>query len=369
MKIVYLIRDYVNPGGMERIIANKANYLVNAGYEVYIVSLFDKKDLPFFYFDSKIIFHSLALNDDKYINENFVGKLTSYFNDIKPDIAISTGIGPLNYLYKVTDGSKKILEVHFSKYKRKYKLARFDKYYLGRLITDIYSRKRTSIARKYDKFVVLTDEDRLDWRGLNNIETIPNFLSFEPTLKADIKAKRVISVGRYTSQKGFDFLIDIWSKVSPRFPDWKLSIYGEGSKRHRMESQIKKLNLSDSIELNPPTKDIEDEFCKSSIYAMTSRHEGMPLVLLEAQVCGLPIVSYACKSGPRDIIRDGVDGFLVEMEDEKTFSEKLILLMDDYEMRMKMGNAAKINCQLFSKDVVMLKWTNLFKSLTEVVST
>lgn len=363
MKIVYLIRDYINPGGIERVVANKANYLVNHGYEVYIVSLFDKEDLPFFYFDSKITFHSLNLIDDKFINDNFVLKLSSYFNEIKPDIAISTGIGPLNYLYKVKDGSKKILELHFAKYKKKYKLARFDSFLLGRLFTFIYSYKRTAIARKYDAFVVLTDEDRLDWRGLNNITTIPNPLSFVPNSYSDLKTKRVIAIGRYTTQKGFDLLIDIWSKVHPYFPDWKLSFYGVGGKKRKLEDQVKRLNLVTSVELNPPTKDVEGELNKSSIYAMTSRYEGFGLTLLEAMTCGLPAVSFACKSGPRDIINDGEDGFLVSMGDKEGFAQKLLQLMSNTDLRGTMGKAARKNALRFKEDQIMPKWINLFDNL------
>lgn len=363
MKIVYLVRDYINSGGVERVVANKANYLVNRGYEVYIVSLFDKELLPFFYFDPKITFHSLNLIDDKFVNENFVLKLFSYFNEIKPNIAISTGIGPLNYLYKVKDGSKKILELHFAKYKKKYNLARFDSFPLGRLFTSIYSYKRTAIARKYDAFVVLTDEDRLDWRGLNNITTIPNPLSFVPTSYSDLNTKRVIAIGRYTTQKGFDLLIDIWSKVYPYFPDWKLSFYGGGGKKRKLEDQVKRLNLGSCIEINPPTKNVEEELNKSAIYAMSSRYEGFGLVLLEAMACGVPVVSFACKSGPKDIINDGEDGFLVSMGDKDAFAQKLLLLMGDYDLRVKMGDAARKNALRFSEDRVMPKWIDLFDDL------
>lgn len=363
MKIVYLVRDYVNPGGIERVVAYKANYLVKMGYKVYIVSLFEKEGLPFFYFDPRIMFYNLNLADDKFINENFVEKLSSYFDEIKPDITLTTGIGALNYLYKVKDGSKKILELHFAKYKKKYKLAKLDSFLLGRLITYVYSYKRTTIASKYNAFVVLTDEDRLDWKGLNNIVTIPNPLSFVPASYSDLKTKRVIAIGRYTNQKGFDLLIDIWSKVNPYFPDWKLSFYGVGGKKRRLENQIKELNLGASIELNPPTKNVEEELNKSAIYAMSSRYEGFGLVLQEAMACGVPAVSFACKSGPQDIIHDEEDGFLVRMGDKKAFAQKLMLLMNNYNLRITMGEAARKNVLRFSEDQIMPKWINLFDDL------
>ena len=364
MKIVYLIRDYINPGGIERVVANKANYLVNHGYEVYIVSLFDKEDLPFFYFDPKITFHSLNLIDDKFVNENFVLKLSSYFNEIKPDIAISTGIGPLNYLYKVKDSSKKILELHFAKYKKKYKLARFDSFLLGRLFTSIYSYKRTAIARKYDAFVVLTDEDRLDWRGLNNITTIPNPLSFVPNSYSDLKTKRVIAIGRYTTQKGFDLLIKAWTMIHQNHKDWYIEIYGEGYLKEFLDNEIIKYNVSNSIFIKEPTKYIYEEYMNSEFLVLSSRAEGFGLVLAEAMSCGRPCVSFNCPCGPDEIITDGVNGLLAKNGDVDDLAEKIEWMITHDKERKEMGIRARESAKRYDKEKIMTQWINLFNELT-----
>ena len=368
MKIVYIVFDYHKPSGMERVLAKKANYFANHGYDVSIVALMDKHIDPFFQFDSRIKFYDLALPDDRLKYKSlFIDKLTTLFQEIKPDIAISTGIGLTNYLYEVKDTSKKILEIHFAKYKRKFELASWDNNPLGRIFTNVYSRKRTNLAKQYDRFIVLTEEDKQSWRGLHNIEVIPNPISFIPEKQSDLKEKRVICVAHFKYQKGIDLLVDIWREIHVCFPDWKLSIFGrKESKQKKIEQQIVEYNLSDSIELNVPTSNIENQFYKSSIYVMTSRYEGQPLVLLESMACGLPVVSYACKCGPRDIISDGEDGFLIDMFDKKDFVNKLSLLMSDYDLRIKMGQAAKKNVEeKYNEKLIMSKWLILFNNLVQ----
>lgn len=362
MKIVYLLRDHTNPGGIERVVAQKSNYLVNKGYEVFIVTLHMKEEPPFFHFNREVKFHNLDIGITPG-KKKFIDALTRYFSELKPDIVISTGVLITNYLYQVQDTSKKILECHFAKYKKKYKLANLDKYLAGRVFNYIYSYKRTRLAKKYDRFVVLTDEDRRDWGNLKNICTIPNPIPFIPESYSDLTEKRVIAVGRLTGQKGFDLLVQAWAKVTGRFPDWKLSIIGSGGKEIRLRELIEKLGVEKSVDILPPSRDIESEYKKSSIYAFSSRYEGFGLVLAEAMACGLPAVSFACKSGPADIISDGEDGFLIKMHDTNDFAEKLALLMKDKELRQKMGKAARNNILRYTQDKVLPHWEQLFHEI------
>lgn len=364
MKISYIVHGYTNAGGIERVLATKANYLTEYGYEVSIISMGKEDKAPFFSFSPKIKFYHLDLDYDDLKNKDlFIQKVSAYFNTIKPDIAITVGLGVSKYLYEIKDGSKKIFELHFSKYKRKFELAALDKYALGRVLTDIYSYKRNKIARQYDRFVVLTNEDKESWRNMPNIEVIENPLSFVADGYSDVTAKRVIAVGRYTYQKGYDLLIDIWSEIYKKYPDWKLLIYGSGGKKTYLEKCIEKFNLKGVVELHPPTKNVDIEFQKSSIFAMTSRYEGLPLVLMEAMSCGLPAISYACKCGPRDTIMDGEDGFLIGFKDRQAFIDKLSLLIEDQALRKKMGEAARNNVKRFNIENVMPKWISLFEEM------
>ena len=327
MKIVYIVHDYTNSAGIERVISLKSNYLVNRGYDVHIVSCCHEEKEPFFEFDSRIKFYNLGLPSikEKY-KKLFVDRLSVYLKDVKPDITISTGMRVMNYLYEINDGSKKILEVHFSKYRRKFKLAKLEGIWLGRKILNVYFHKYNKIVKQYDKFVVLTNEDKKSWLVANipNIEVIPNPLTFIPEKYSDLKTKRIIAVGRYTYQKGFDQMLDIWHKIESLYPDWILTLYGTGVKGAKLKSKIQSLHLDSRIELRPPVKDISKEFLLSSIFALPSRYEGLPMVLLEAMVCGVPAVCFACKCGPRDVIIDGEDGFYVEMGDENKWENRLV---------------------------------------------
>ena len=118
------------------------------------------------------------------------------------------------------------------------------------------------------------------------------------------------------------------------------------------------------FELCPATPHIQEHYLSSSIFTLTSAFEGFGLVLVEAESMGLPVVSYACPCGPRDIIRDGQDGFLVEPGDKETFAVRLRQLIEDEELRRQMGQAAKINSQRFALDNVMKQWEDLFAELT-----
>lgn len=364
MKIVYVVRDYTNSGGMERVLLCKANYFVNLGHEVFIISNKTKSE-PFFFCDPRIKMINIDVKDGKKNKKEYVKALTDCLLLIKPDIAISTGIGNSKYLFEVKESSKKILELHFSKYNRKYWFAKFDKYTLGRLISDLYTADKTHVAQKYDKFIVLTDEDKLSWRGLNNIEVISNPLFSFPSHYSDNTKKSVVTVGRFTYQKGYEYLIEVWKLVSKKHPDWKLVAYGNGNKKKYIEKIIIKKGLENVMELKAPTRSIFEELVKYSIYVMTSRYEGHPLSLLEAMSCGLPSVAFACKCGPRETISNGEDGFLVDFGDVQMCADKICSLIENEGLRQRMGQAGRVNMERFAMDKIMPKWIDLFDRLVK----
>lgn len=365
MKIVYVVHGYTNSGGTERVLALKANYLVKYGYQVSIISLKGSGSKPFFDFDPAIQFYDLDIKNKQKNKPLFAQKIEELLREIKPDISISTGIGLTRYLYLSNDPSKKVLEMHFAKYRRKFYLATIDHTFLGRLIADIYCFRKNRMVKKYDRLVVLTDEDKKSWRNTPNLLVIPNPVSFVPKSYADLEAKRIIVVGRFTYQKGMDLLMPIWAKVASEFPNWVLSIYGSGDKKvkDKVEKQAKSLNLTNQVEICQPTIHIEDEFLNSSISLMTSRYEGFGMVIVEAMSCGVPVIAYACKCGPRDIITDGKDGFLIEPGHADGFADQLRTLIKDESLRKQMGLNARKSVQRFDTDIVMKKWIDLFETL------
>ena len=135
----------------------------------------------------------------------------------------------------------------------------------------------------------------------------------------------------------------------------------ENGNRVRVEQLIDQYNIGSHITLCPPTKDMDTVYRGASIVAMSSRYEGLPMILLEAQAYGLPIVSHACKCGPADVVTDGVDGFLVPEGDIEALASKLTTVIEDDALRQQMGQAARIASERYAEDVVMKKWIDLFE--------
>jgi len=371
MKLVYSILGTFNSGGMERVLANKANYLSNLGYSVTIITTDQKNRDHYFKLNSNIKCIDLGINYTDDIDKSTFSKVFSFLIkqkrhhkalkqvllQLKPDIVISMFDNDSNFLYKINDGSKKIIEIHFSRFKR----MQYGRRGLFKWIDLYRSSQDLHIVKKYDRFVVLTEEDKEYWGKLANIEVIPNANSFVPHTCALLNNRKVLAVGRFDYQKGFEDLIRAWAIVNKEHPDWILNIYGQGPLKQNFEQLISSLALSNVLFLHEPTKNIEEIYVEHSILAMTSRYEGLPMVLLEAQSCGLPLVAYACKCGPKDIIKN--NGILVEEGNIQIMARSLILLINDNFLRKEMGNISQKNANNYTEELIMKKWIVLFNRL------
>jgi glycosyltransferase involved in cell wall biosynthesis len=218
------------------------------------------------------------------------------------------------------------------------------------------------LGRYFNKFVVLTQDNLNEW-NLPNAVVIPNPLSFYPESQSALTNKTVIAVGKHTHQKGFDRLLQSWAVILQTQPDWMLEIYGKFDAQHRLQHLAKQLKIENSVRFFEPDPAIASRFLAASVFAFSSRFEGFGMVLIEAMACGVPCVSYDCPCGPHDIIRSGEDGFLVPNHDENLFTQQLLQLIENPELRRKMGIQAKQNVQRYLPEVVVKKWDELFKSL------
>ena len=373
MKIIYCIAGTCHSGGMERVLANKANYLTGHGYEVVIVTTDQQGLPPFFPLDGQIRCIDLGINYEENNGKPFANKLLHYplkqyrhkkrlaaiLEQEKPDVTISMFCNDAGFITRINDGSKKVLEIHFSKFKR----LQYNRKGLWRLADLWRSKQDEKTVRRFDKFVVLTEEDKGYWGNLPNITVIPNANTFATSQAAALENKKVIAIGRYTYQKGFERLIEAWNILSPGFPGWKLDIIGNGEERDKLQDLIHAYHLDGQVTLVSPTKSIDKVYLDASVLVMSSRYEGLPMVLLEAQAFGLPIVSFACKCGPKDIVANGETGFLVEENDIEGLARQLVKVMKDKNLRKQMGRKAKEASLRYAEDAVMAKWTALFDSL------
>lgn len=374
MKIVYCIAATYNSGGMERVLANKVNWLVRSGHSVSILTTDQKGRSSFFEMDPRVDVYDLGINYEENNGKSFLNKLLRYpmkqwrhrralqsiLPQLNADVVVSMFCNEAPVLPKIKDGSRKVVEIHFSRYKR----LQYGRKGLWRLADRLRSRNDVKVVSRFDRFVVLTEEDRVYWGELDNICVIPNARSFSFAEPAALEEKRVIAVGRYCYQKALDRLIEAWSIVCRENPDWRLHLVGDGEDREALQKLIARLSLEDRVILGKAETDIRAVYVGASMLVLSSRYEGLPMVLLEAQAAGLPVVSFECKCGPKDVVTDGVDGFLVPEGDVEALADRMLRLIRDEELRKKMGAAAYANSERYSEDEVMTRWVELFNTVT-----
>jgi glycosyltransferase involved in cell wall biosynthesis len=236
---------------------------------------------------------------------------------------------------------------------------------------DSYRPKlRTAIQRQYgdlDAVVTLTERDAEEYAALLNGSTrvlsVPNGVPETSGVRASLDSNVVITAGRLTRQKGYDRLLPAWAKVAAQRPGWQLQIYGAGPKDAPLQQQIDELAIGDTAQLMGRTSEMFERMSESAFFVMTSRKEGLPMVLLEAMGIGLPVISYDCPTGPRDVISDGVDGFVVPDGDEDALVARMIELMDDVEQRKRFGAAALEKAVEYDVYRLAERWEGLFDEL------
>lgn len=377
MKIIYCTHSTCNPGGMERVLLNKVTYLSQLpGWEVAVVTTDQNQRSPFYPFPEKVRMTDLGIN---YSEDNEKGawkkitgylrkrkehkrKLTALLLKEKPDIVVSLYPSESSFIPDIKDGSKKVLELHYCKFFR----LQYGRRGLLGWIDKLRTRQDEQIVRRFDKFVVLTNEDRGYWGNLPNIEVIPNAAMHVSDTYSDVMNKRVIAVGRLDYQKGFDRLIQAWELVqyTGKFTDWKLDIFGQGEWREMLQQMIDKAELQNTVCLNRPTKQIGEEYVKSDMLVMSSNYEGFPMVMIEAMACGLPVVSFDYKCGPKDIIQSGINGLLVPNGDIQALADAMMKVMEDEAYRKMLSLNARKVVDTYSEQAVMSQWIRLFTSIT-----
>lgn len=377
LKIVYCTPALYMAGGVERVLTLKANYFAeNYGYDITIV-LTEGINKPLFYpLSDKIKIVNLNIGFEELWTCSFLKKIFVYLQKqriykkrlttelmrLRPDITISLLRREINFLTSIKDGSKKIGELHVNRTNyRNFEVGEAN--VIKNLFAKLWMQNLVFHLKRLDRFVVLTEEDKASWTEINNINVIPDPLAFNIGEVSPLTNKRVIAVGRYVYQKGFDLLLKAWSKIENQHTDWELVVYGMGD-RDSYEQIIDRLHIDRSrCHLYGSTPDIKKEYLNSSLFVFSSRFEGFGMVLIEAMACGLPVVSFDCPCGPKDIVRHEEDGLLVPSGNVDSLANALLQMMSDDKLRCQMAKNAVKNVQRYQLNVVCRHWQRLFESI------
>jgi glycosyltransferase involved in cell wall biosynthesis len=375
MRIVYCIDSINYLGGTQKVTVTKANALADLpGNSVWVV-VADNSGKRFLELSPRVHFVNLGVNYYKddwkstlHVLKGLIFKrlkhrrlLSRILKRIRPDIVISVGTSEKNFIVHINGDWALIREIHsVGKYRSLHASSFFQRVLAA--IGDIVDYRYT--IKKYDKVVVLTKYDlEENWSTHDNVIAIPNPVKQISGVTSSLNNKHVVTVGRLVPIKGFSSLIHSFKIVLNRFPDWYLDIWGIGPSRSVLEDEINNNGLSDHIRLRGSSCSIQQELLSDSIFVCTSMFEGFGLTILEAMSCGLPVVSFDCDYGPREIIDDGQDGFLVPIGDEQMLAEKICLLIEDNNLRYRMGVAALEKSKKYSTERIAGQWMDLFEEL------
>jgi glycosyltransferase involved in cell wall biosynthesis len=220
---------------------------------------------------------------------------------------------------------------------------------------------------RLDAVTVLTEQDLADYRaalgGGVRVARIPNGIPPFPDRPAVPEGKVLVAAGRLAPQKGFDLLIDAYAKVHARHPDWRLDIFGHGDLQPDLEARIAAHGLTGAARLRGVTARLPEELSAAGMFVLSSRFEGLPMVLLEAMTLGVPAVAFDCPTGPAEIIENGSNGLLIRPQDTGALADGICELIERPELRARMRIAARESSARYSMPAVRDLWEELFRDL------
>lgn len=384
MKLAFLCNNMKSTNGVERVLSQRLSLLADCGeYDVYLIT-YNQYGAPFsFPISDKVHYIDLAT---RYIERCSYHGLYQYFDrffsgrsfkrlfhhcveTIEPDVVtcVDMHLADLEAVLSLNYNVKKIVECHcglsayfedFDKIENRFK----------RFWERALKLKLIRTIRKFDKIVVMTEEEGKKWDLGDRVFYIPNMLVSYPEKLSDHTTTyhRIISVGRYAYQKGYDLLLDAWKLINNKYPDWSLNIYGSHDGDVGDYDQLKHAindNQMQNVYLHPASNDVYSEYAESDFYVMSSRYESFGLVLIEAMSCCLPIVSFDCNFGPRSILDDGETGILVPPYDVKKMADSISFMIEHTDERIRMGKNARKAVSKYRSETIISSWRQFYQTV------
>lgn len=353
MKLLYVIEHISTVGGLERILIEKMNALAAEGFEVVLMTVWQDDNKPAFplYEGVGQVCLDVARPRSSLGMLMAMPKVVRRYNRevsaISPDVVVHfRAVGAMLVAFSSWRG-RTVFEAHTARQHSNHR-------WLYPLM-----------ERKADAVVCLTKQDADNYTRARRVEVIPNFsgvgsLGCLGSLGA---GRRCLFVGRLCPEKNPMRVVRLWRDIVAKHPDWVLDIYGTGELEGYVRMAIKEFAIEDKVVMHGNTDDMLAAYASGSILLLASRTEGFPMTLIEAMQCGVPVVSTDCPCGPRDIIQNGENGFLVPQDDDNAFVEAVSALMDDASLRERMGRIAKETSTRFSREEIIKRWKDFFCKL------
>ena len=384
MKIVFLCDNIKSQNGVERVWSQKSSLLAeHSDNEVYLIT-YNQYGAPFSFpisdkvhhidlatrYISRCSFHGIYQYVDRYKSELFFRKkLNDTLKSLTPDIIVCADlhVSDLKAVLSSSVHAVRIVECHCGKSAYFEDINKYNSF-LRRLQEWILKKQLVSAIRKFDKIVVMTEDERTDWNHKEKVVSIPNMLVSYPEQVPDRShaQKRVISVGRYAYQKGYDMLLESWRLVEKAHPDWSLHIYGSQDGGvgdfQRLQEKIDECQIG-NVFMHQSTNDIYSCYAESDFSVMSSRFESFGLVLIEAMSCGLPVISFDCKYGPKSIIQKGKTGMLVTKGNIKEMATAICSMIEHDEERQRIAEYARQESKKYHSEKIMPIWHEFYESL------
>jgi GalNAc-alpha-(1->4)-GalNAc-alpha-(1->3)-diNAcBac-PP-undecaprenol alpha-1,4-N-acetyl-D-galactosaminyltransferase len=355
MKITLVIYG-LGGGGAERVMSIVANYWVSIGWDVTLIMLVPPTAPPFYPLDARIKLKPLGIAGR---SGNVFAAIANNWNRIKvlrreiiaskPDVVISfmNSVNVYTILACLRSNIPTIVSEHI---------------YPGSNDANKIWQLIMKLTYRYADLVTVLTQNALPFypaaQGYRTI-VMPNpVMAPAPATETArlLHSPSLVAIGRLHPQKGFDLLMKAFARIQTKYPDWQITILGEGPMRSELEELRSQLNLTDQVHLPGLVSNVPEYLHQATLFVMPSRFEGFPMALCEAMAAGLPVLAADCLSGPRDIIEDGVNGVLVQTENVEALAAGLESLMSDPSKRQKLAQAAPQILHIFGREQVMRIW-------------
>ncbi len=356
-KLLYITTNIHNSGGVASVLSVKLNYLVSTTrFDIHVLNTNGHFKERFFEFDERIKFYTIGQSSLSLTNIGaYRRELRSKVKEISPDIIVNTDNGLKGSIlpYLLPSNNKLVYERHVSKNRPFNGFQERFKFKLANVVVAF------SINR-YKRFVVLNEIHARQWDFKQTV-VIANPVVMNKNVDANLDACKVISIGRFSIEKRYDRLLDIWARLVTQHPKWKLEIYGAGAKK-KYKEQIQKLGIEDSVSLVEPVKKIAQIYKNATLYFSTSQSESFGLSMAEAMSYGIPVVAFIT-DGARSLIKDGENGFLIPQDNASQFITRANELMKDNTLHKKFSAEARAHLSSFIPEKIMKKWIALFDEI------